>query len=169
MNKYIVCGSRAFFNGIDGFVPNDNDVLTFVDSTDVNYKFIKQAVKDDEDVFEIVYRPKIELINNFIKFGGPSSICTFLLPEVVELLNLNIEDLHILKPLRDQLNGSKHEYLGLIYDSYIENNAFTLTDEQLQNAYKSYVETRKARQEKRAALEKRLKKAVSNNTDSNNK
>ena len=46
-----------------------------------------------------------------------------------------------LKPLLKKLNDT-HKYEQIIYDSYIENQAFILTDEQRKKAYQSYKESR---------------------------
>jgi hypothetical protein len=51
----------------------------------------------------------------------------FLIPEFNELINFTIDDLPRLEPLLNRLDD-KHKYEKIIYDSYIENNAFVLTD-----------------------------------------
>ena len=61
----------------------------------------------------------------------------FLVPAFVEAIGFTIEDLKKLQPLADNLDD-KHKYEKVIYDSYIQNNDFTLTDEQLQKAYLEY-------------------------------
>lgn len=61
----------------------------------------------------------------------------FLIPTFIEAIGFTIEDLKKLQPLADNLDD-KHKYEKVIYDSYIQNNDFTLTDEQLQKAYLEY-------------------------------
>ena len=61
----------------------------------------------------------------------------FLIPTFIEAIGFAIEDLKKLQPLADNLDD-KHKYEKVIYDSYIQNNDFTLTDEQLQKAYLEY-------------------------------
>ena len=61
----------------------------------------------------------------------------FLVPTFVEAIGFTIEDLKKLQPLADNLDD-KRKYEKVIYDSYIQNNDFALTDEQLQKAYLEY-------------------------------
>ena len=65
----------------------------------------------------------------------------FLVPEFCETIGLLVEDLPQLKILITKLDD-KHMYEKIIYDSYIENGSFTLTDEQRDRAYKSYKNSR---------------------------
>ena len=79
--------------------------------------------------------------NNYIRYflGKPNGmcICFFLTPEVAKEINLTIEDLPRLAPILKKLD-SKHKYLEIIYNAYLENGSFTLTQEQRDEAYKSY-------------------------------
>lgn len=61
----------------------------------------------------------------------------FLVPTFIEAIGFTIDDLKKLQPLADNLDD-KHKYEKVIYDSYIQNNDFTLTDKQLQKAYLEY-------------------------------
>jgi hypothetical protein len=65
----------------------------------------------------------------------------YLVPEILHYFNFTIDDLKQLQPLIDNLDKS-HLYEKIIYDGYIENNDFYLTDIQLDNAYKSYKDAR---------------------------
>jgi hypothetical protein len=65
----------------------------------------------------------------------------FLIPEFNEKIGFTIEDLPRMKPLIEKLDD-KHKYEELIFNSYIKNNAFTLTSRQREQAYKSYKESR---------------------------
>lgn len=53
----------------------------------------------------------------------------FLVPAVATELKLTIQDLKKLKPLITKLDV-EHIYEEAIYEAYIENNGFFLTDEQ---------------------------------------
>jgi hypothetical protein len=66
----------------------------------------------------------------------------FLIPEFVAQIGMSIDDLKQLAPLVDRLDD-KHKYEKNIYDSYILNNDFYLTEEQRLKAYESYKESRK--------------------------
>ena len=61
----------------------------------------------------------------------------FLVPEFCAEIGFTIEDLPRLEPLLAKLD-EKHKYEEIIYNAYIENNAFVLTDEQRAAAYESY-------------------------------
>ena len=65
----------------------------------------------------------------------------FLIPEICEELHFTIEHLKQLEPLINRLDD-RHIYEKIIYDSYLENNAFYLTQEQRDLAYKIYKESR---------------------------
>lgn len=61
----------------------------------------------------------------------------FLVPSFVKEIGFTIEQLKELRHLRDSLD-EKHRYEKYIYDCYIENDDFVLSDEQLKEAYKIY-------------------------------
>ena len=65
----------------------------------------------------------------------------FLIPEFNKKIGFTIDDLPKIKPLIDRLD-EKHIYEKIIYESYLENNSFTLTEDQRLKAYKKYKETR---------------------------
>ena len=50
---------------------------------------------------------------------------------------MSIDDLKRLKPIIAKLDD-KHKYEEVIYNAYLENNDFVLTDEQRQEAYRVY-------------------------------
>ena len=65
----------------------------------------------------------------------------FLVPEFCNEIGFSIEDLRELVPLIEKLD-KKHKYEEIIFNAYLENGAFILTDEQRAAAYKSYRESR---------------------------
>jgi hypothetical protein len=70
------------------------------------------------------------------------AVCKFLVPEFCEEIEFKLSDLLKLQPLIDTLDP-KHMYLKDIFESYLENGAFVLTDDQRLKAYSSYKEARK--------------------------
>lgn len=68
----------------------------------------------------------------------PMEIGKFLVPEVAEFIGFTIEHLKSLAPVVDRLD-EKHQYEKVIYDAYLENGAFYLTEEQRNKAYQEYV------------------------------
>lgn len=136
----MLVGSRAFFEGLDGFQSKDTDILELVDNP-TGFKYQRQFKFKDKCVFqwrkmEIKEFIKITLLNN-----TPMEIGKFLVPEFIKEYNLSIDDLKQLQPLVDKLDD-KHKYEKVIYDSYLENNEFRLTEEQLNKAYNIYIKYR---------------------------
>ena len=136
-------GSMAFFQGIEGFVPGDIDWLIIRDDT-FNYgmKVPKHSRIGKVSVYEFWYMSAEEFINYFLEHPNPSmKVIMFLIPDVIEYIGLTIDMLPRLKPLIDSLD-KKHKYIETIYNSYIENGSFTLTNEQLMEAYNIYLSAR---------------------------
>lgn len=140
----MITGSRAFFKNIKGFKPKDTDYIHIVNGENVEYKHLYQTRCNGNCHFYIVRQKKEHLIDFDLKFSPPMVIARYLTPSFAKEFNLDIEDLKKIKPLRDRLD-TKHEYLGIIYDFYIKNKSFYLTDEQRALAYLTYKKTRDIR------------------------
>ena len=78
-----------------------------------------------------------EFVNYMLTTKTPMEIGKFLIPEIVNYLGFTIEHLKQLQPIMDKID-KKHLYEKIIYDSYIQNNDFYLTQEQLDAAYFEY-------------------------------
>ena len=65
----------------------------------------------------------------------------YLIPEFCNQIGFTVEDLPKVKSLLTKLDD-KHKYEEIIYNSYITNGSFTLTQEQRDEAYKLYKESR---------------------------
>jgi hypothetical protein len=78
-----------------------------------------------------------EFIDITLKRNIPMEIGKFLVPEFIQKFSLTIEKLKRLQPLVDNLDD-KHKYERIIYNSYIKNNGFFLSEDQLTNAYLEY-------------------------------
>jgi hypothetical protein len=61
----------------------------------------------------------------------------FLVPDFAKEIDLTIEDLKCLSHLLEKLD-EKHTYEKIIFNSYLENGDFYLTDEQRNRAYEEY-------------------------------
>lgn len=68
---------------------------------------------------------------------NPLKIGKFLVPEFNEYINFTINDLKVFEDSIDKLDD-RHKYQKIIYDAYIENNSFTITDQQIEKAYQEY-------------------------------
>lgn len=138
MNAKTICeftvGSHAFFNKLPDYKGNhDIDILYIIDYP-IFGDHITIIHKKDIDTIFLYNSGKENIINNVINYY---EACTFLVPEFAEYINLEINDL---KKLEHWFNKTddKHKYVKIIYDSYIKNNGFYLTDEQLSEAYELY-------------------------------
>lgn len=61
----------------------------------------------------------------------------FLVPEFCEYIGFTIDDLKLFEDLFDKLDD-KHKYEKCIYDSYMKNKCFNLTEEQKNECYEIY-------------------------------
>lgn len=132
----MLVGSNVFFKDIEGFTSKDIDILEFVDNP-TDFKNVRQFKFPDKCVFQWRKMPINELIDITLSRNFPMEIGKFLVPEFIKEFKLSIDDLKRLKPIIIKLDD-KHKYEEVIYNAYIENNDFILTDKQRQNAFETY-------------------------------
>lgn len=132
----ILVGSTYFFNGIEGFVSKDVDNVELVDNPN-DFKNYWQMNSKGKCLFRWRRMSADEFVKITLQYGLPMSIGKFLVPEFNKEINFTIEHLKQLQPLVDKLDD-RHLYEKIIYDAYIENNDFNLSEEQLKNAYNTY-------------------------------
>ena len=73
----------------------------------------------------------------FMLENTPMNVGKFLNKEFAEYIGLDIKHLARLKPIFKKLD-EKHLYEKVIFESYIKNNGFYLTEEQRLRAYEEY-------------------------------
>ena len=132
----MLVGSNACFKDIEGFTSKDFDILEFVDDPK-DFKNVRQFKFSNKCVFQWRKMPIDELIDITLFRNFPMEIGKFLVPEFIKEFKLSIDDLKRLKPIISKLDD-KHKYEEVIYNAYLENNDFVLTDEQRQKAYSVY-------------------------------
>lgn len=132
----MLVGSNVFFKDIEGFTSKDIDILEFVDEP-TDFKNVRQFKFPDKCVFQWRKMPINELIDITLSRNFPMEIGKFLVPEFIKEFKLSIDDLKRLKPIITKLDD-KHKYEEVIYNAYIENNDFILTDKQRQDAFETY-------------------------------
>ena len=103
----------------------------------INDTNVLNCKRDGNDAFYFKNMSLDEFINDTLNCKTPMRVGKFIVPEFAEYLNMTISDLKKLKTMFDRLDD-KHKYERLIYESYINNNSFTLTEKQLQEAYDEY-------------------------------
>jgi hypothetical protein len=129
-------GSQVFFNSYSDYTPHDKDFISF----DSPFKNICVDVKGkEEEVFE--YRPlsKEEFIEYELQHCSrtPMAVGKLLVPEVCDYMGITLEELKQFEFAFENIDD-KHKYEKVIYDSYLQNNSFTLTEEQRSAAYAEY-------------------------------
>lgn len=134
-------GSRVFFEGIKDFESKDIDELCIMDTFPFKNNSIHCNGLHGKDVFFFRNMAKEDFKKDVMNCKLPMAAGKFLVPEFASYLGFTIEDL---KEFEDKFNhiDDEHAYEKLIYDSYINNNGFFLTEQQRQEAYKKYKENK---------------------------
>lgn len=139
MNKYLM-GSKYFFSCYDDFTSKDIDEIQIIETNEFNQ--VRQITGQGKCLFQLrKHSSKEGYINWALQSQIGMVIGKFLIPEFNEAIGFTIEDLPRLEVLIGRLDD-KHKYEEIIYNSYLENGSFSLTDTQREKAYKSYKESR---------------------------
>lgn len=143
MDRQIIIGSRAFFEGMPEFTSKDTNTLVW-SSDPKGFTNYRQTSISGQCIVEYRAMTKDEIIKfalrdkaNGLEFGK------FIVTEFAELIGLTIDDLKQLRDYYVKKIDDKQRYQLAICDAYIANNAFTLTDEQREEAYAIYSQARK--------------------------
>ena len=132
----MIIGSTYFFKDIEDFKPKDIDTLELVDNPK-DFKYSYQLTGHGKCIFKWKKMSPIEFIQISLSNNCPMELGKFLIPEFCKEIGFTIDDLKQLQTLRDTLDD-KHKYEAIIFDAYVDNDDFYLTDEQLNNAYQEY-------------------------------
>lgn len=140
--KFII-GSQYFFKGFSDFNSHDTDELWLLQEPlfGKNSSFIFKNQKKHKDIVLYPMFSKEEFIQHDLKKNDRMKFGKYLIPEFVDYIGFTINDLERIKSLMIRLDDN-HAYQRTIYNAYIENNSFTLTDEQLNKAYQEYKKVR---------------------------
>ena len=140
VTKEYTVGSSYFFKCYDDYQIHDIDILGIL-SQPLNGKKSFMIRLDKKDLILYPNLSKDEFIDNDSNSNDPIKVGKYLNKEFAEDIGLTIEDLKLFKNLIDNLDD-KHKYEKVIYESYIENGKFELTDEQRNKAYEEYKKAR---------------------------
>lgn len=136
----ILIGSKYFFSCYPDFKSKDIDELQIIDTNE--FSQMRQITGQGRCLFQMKRHSSKE---DYIEWANKSQlgmvIGKFLVPEFCQQIDFTVQDLPKIKVLINRLDD-KHKYEEIIYNSYIENGSFTLTDEQRDRAYKSYKDSR---------------------------
>ena len=148
--KKINIGSRVFFGEMPDYQENDCDVLFILDQwpeeiTDTRFSCRKEKC----DLFFMKEQTKEQYINDILQVEKvhASRVCFFLVPEIAQLIKLTIDDLKRVEPIVAMLKDTRHAWYYTLYESYIENDGFFLTDAQREKAYEEFKSARAGRRQ----------------------
>lgn len=124
------------------FIPGDIDYIEFEEHPRL-YHDVMQFRKMDRTrcIFKWRKMTPDEFVDYTLKSRVPMELGKFLVPEIAEFIGFTIGHLNRLKPVTYRLD-KKHKYEKIIFDSYIQNGGFFLTQEQRDRAYQEYKESR---------------------------
>ena len=135
-------GSSYFFDRYDDYKIKDNDELHIVDEFIFpNRVCMNMKLFDGNDICIFKNTDKQDYINDVYESGVNMKVGKFLIPEFNKYINFTIDDLKSLQPIFDNMD-KKHTYERVIFESYLKNGDFFLTDEQRREAYKEYKRSR---------------------------
>jgi hypothetical protein len=133
-------GSTYFFSCYDDFKSHDIDEVEIIETAD--FKYMRHLSGQGKCLFQLKRKETAEeYIQDALKNNLGMTVGKFLIPEFCTEIRLTIEDLPKLQPLIDKLDD-RHLYEKIIFESYLENGTFVLTEEQRLAAYKEYKESR---------------------------
>ena len=133
--KTFTVGSNAFFADMEGYSVHDVDELCFVDEYPFQPSIMRFTI-GEKDLLVCKDMTKAEFMQYSLEHDG-LTVGKFLVPEFAEHIGMTIEDLKSLQSVIDRLDD-KHSYEKVIYDAYLENNGFFLTESQRAKAYEMY-------------------------------
>ena len=136
----ILVGSKYFFSGYDDFQPKDTDMVEIVETNE--FQWMRLIRGQGRCLLQFNKKlTKEQHIERALATEAGLVIGKFLVPEFCQKIGFGVQDLLKLLPLVEKLDN-RHKYEKIIFDSYIKNNSFSLTDEQREAAYKAYLEER---------------------------
>lgn len=141
--KEFKIGSSIFFDSYSDYTQKDIDILAITDLPLFGKSMMNMKLKD-KDIFFMCIEENSVMLDKTLESGVNMRAGKFLSPEFAEYIGLTIEELKKLKPMFDDID-EKHMYEKVIFDSYIKNNGFFLTNDQRLMAYEEYKRQRPER------------------------
>lgn len=139
MTKILV-GSRAFFGGVNGFKSDNRNFVKLVTNS-APLRIESKLSVHGNIIYRLLREPASVMVQKAIESGNGLLFGNFIVPAFAKEIGLSIDDLKKLQPLLSALN-QKHSYQSVIYNYYLANGSFTLTDEQRAEAYSVYMAAR---------------------------
>ena len=139
--KQFQMGSTYFFSKYKDFQPKDYDDLCIMDKFIFPGNVMNMKLKG-KDVFLFRNMPKQGYIDDLLNSGVNMKAGKFLIPEFNSFIDFTIDDLKSIIHIFDSMDD-KHSYEKIIAHAYLDNNSFTLTNQQRYSAYREYKKSRK--------------------------
>lgn len=139
--KQIPIGSCVFFSQMDGFKPKDYDYVCFVDNYPFDIKPCMRLTLGENELMIYQNLTKDEFIGETLECELNMKAGKFLVPEFVEHIGFTINELPLFERMFNDID-EPHKYEKLIYDDYVSNGGFFLTDQQRKSAYDEYLKYR---------------------------
>ena len=136
----MLMGSAYFFSCYEDFQSGDIDEIEIIETDEFNH--VRHLSGCGKCLFQLrKQNSKDDYINYALHSNLGMVVGKFLIPEFCHEIGVTVEDLSKLYPLIKKLDDG-HKYEEIIFNSYIQNNAFALTNDQREAAYNSYKESR---------------------------
>lgn len=137
----ILMGSQYFFSCYPDFIGKDIDEIEIIETDEFKYK--RHILGKNKCLFLIRKQKTVDDYIDLDKEGQLGMAAgKYLIPEFCQEIGFTIADLPKIQSMIDNLD-IKHLYEKVIYNSYIENESFVLTDEQRDKAYLLYKQGRR--------------------------
>ena len=138
--KTFLVGSTYFFNGLEGFKSKDKDRVVLVENPK-GFTHCRQTSGAGSCLFEWKKMTADEFVAYTLNTKLPMSVGKFLVKEFCEEIGFTLNHLKQLKPIFDKLDD-KHKYEKIIYEAYIGNGSYSLTEAQKLEAFEEYKKLR---------------------------
>lgn len=140
MSKTFLVGSTYFFKNIKDFKSKDIDRVILIDNP-VGFKFVRQTSGCGSCLFEWKRMSAEQFLKHTLKTQLPMSVGKFLVKEFCDEIGFTFEQLKQLAPIFEKLD-ERHQYEKIIFDAYMKNGEYKLTEYQLNKAYGNYKKVR---------------------------
>lgn len=146
MEKKFLAGLQCFFSKFEDYVMHDTDYVIIVDDAEKDYKHTYDKANKIDYFYWKRNTPEWHVEFMLRERSFALDCARLLVPDVAKELNVTITQLKRLEPVIRRIVkevGQAYEYYEIIYDAYVANDAFMLTDDQLKAAYESYKSSRR--------------------------
>lgn len=143
--KKIRVGSSVFFGDMPGYEAHDVDYVCLLDRPLVPGRQVMNMKRRTAgvlcDYFLMVDTAKEEMLRRTLEADEPLRAGKFLAPELATHLGMAVDDLRLLDTLFTRMD-EKHRYEYVIYQAYLANGSWQLSESQRAEAWKAYREGR---------------------------